>query len=102
MSAQAGTGNRVVTMKAALGARTARLVCLLAALSVTACAAGSRKPAAPTRLGPAAPTGFPATVRSLGSDRRFFVSHLEEIRHRVNTARGSGPINILALSGGGE
>jgi predicted acylesterase/phospholipase RssA len=49
----------------------------------------------------AAPTGFPATVRSLGADRGFFLAHLDEIRHRVNTARGGGPLNILALSGGG-
>jgi hypothetical protein len=101
LGVQAGAGNQVVTTKAALGPRAAALVCLLSALSVAACATGSRRPAAPTRLGPAAPTGFPATVRSLGSDRGFFVAHLEEIRRRVNTARGSGPMNILALSGGG-
>jgi hypothetical protein len=74
---------------------------LLAALSVAACATAPRKPAPPSRVGPAAPTGFPATVRSIGSDRRFFVEHMEELRQRVKAARGSGPINILALSGGG-
>jgi hypothetical protein len=88
-------------VKGALLTPAARLACLLAALSVAACSTETRKPAAPTRLGPAAPLGFPASVRSLGSDRRFFVTHLEDIRHRVNTARGSGPLNILALSGGG-
>ena len=90
-----------VTLKATRGARAVRPVCWLAALSVAACAAGPRQPAPATRLASAAPTGFPATVRSLGSDSHFFVTHLEQIRQRVNTARGSGPINILALSGGG-
>jgi hypothetical protein len=98
---QAGAGNQVATLNAPLRARAAGLVCGLAALSVAACATQVRKPAAPTRLGAATPTGFPATVRSLGADRRFFVAHLNEIRQRVNTARGSRPLNILALSGGG-
>lgn len=101
MSVQAGAGNQVVTTKPSRGAQPARLVCLLAALSVAACATESRRPAPATRLGPAAPTGFPATVRSLGSDSRFFVAHLEELRQRVKAARGSGPFNILVLSGGG-
>jgi hypothetical protein len=78
-----------------------RSICLLAALSVAGCAV-SRQPAPPTRLSVAAPVGFPATVRSLGSDRRFFLGHLEELRQRVGVAKsGSGAFNILALSGGG-
>ena len=76
-------------------------MCLLTVLLVAACTTVPRKPAPPTRVGPAAPTGFPTTVRSVGADLHFFVAHLDELRRRVKAARGSGPLNILALSGGG-
>jgi predicted acylesterase/phospholipase RssA len=85
----------------ALAPRGVPVICLLAALAVAACASVSRRPAPPTRLSAAAPLGFPATVRSLATDRRFFLTHLEELRRRVGAARGGGPFNILALSGGG-
>jgi len=78
----------------------ARVICLLAVLLLAGCAT-PRRPAPPDRFSVAAPVGFPATVRSLGSDRRFFVTHLDELRRRVGAASGGGPFNILALSGGG-
>ena len=84
-----------------VGLRAIRLVCVLAALSLGGCATVPRGPAPPTRFGSAAPIGFPATVRSLGADRRYFLAHIEELRQRVGAARGGGPFNILALSGGG-
>lgn len=74
---------------------------LFAAL-LSACAAGPRSQAPPTHFsGPVAPVGFSATVRSLGVDRSFYLAHAQEMRERLERAADGGPLNILALSGGG-
>jgi hypothetical protein len=48
-----------------------------------------------------APVGFPAAIRSLGVDRSFYLAHAQEMRERLERAADGGPLNILALSGGG-
>ena len=48
-----------------------------------------------------APSGFPPTVRYLGSDREFFEAHALERLDRLRVAAGGGTLSILALSGGG-
>jgi hypothetical protein len=75
---------------------------VLSVLIVTACATAPRGPAPPTHFsGPVAPVGFPAAVRSLGVDRSFYLAHADETRERLQRAAGGGPLNVLALSGGG-
>jgi len=78
-----------------------RLSALLGALPLSACFTVARKPAAPLVIAQVAPPGFPLTVRSLGVDRDFLVTHAEEIQRRVSAAAGGSALNILALSGGG-
>jgi hypothetical protein len=77
-------------------------VCFLAALSIAACTTVPRHPAPPMTVGLMAPVGFPSTVRFLSIDQRFHLAHSEEIERRVRTAMGAGPLNILAISGGGS
>jgi hypothetical protein len=78
-----------------------RLSALLATVLLSACFTVPRKPAAPLVIAQVAPPGFPLTVRSLGVDRDFLVTHAEEIQRRVSAAAGGSALNILALSGGG-
>jgi patatin-like phospholipase len=79
-----------------------RCASFLAALSIAACAIVPRHPAPPMTVGLMAPVGFPSTVRFLGIDQRFQLAHSEEMERRVRTAMGAGPLNILAISGGGS
>ena len=75
---------------------------VLLAMWLSACATGPRVQAPPTHfLGPVAPTGFPAIVRSLGMDRSFYLTHAQEMHDRLERASNGGSLNILALSGGG-
>ena len=80
-----------------------RLAVILAqaALLVSGCANAPRGPAPLTMTAAVAPTGFPATVRYVGVDRAFFLTHMEEDTARLRRATGGGSLNILALSGGG-
>ncbi|MGH8262748.1 MAG: patatin-like phospholipase family protein [Steroidobacteraceae bacterium] len=89
----------MILTSAALG--RARLVGLLAILCLGACAGAQRKAAPPEMFGTAVPVGFSADVRYVGSDRRYFVAHKEETEARIRMAMGDGPLNVLALSGGG-
>ena len=78
------------------------LIGLLLTALVGACSTAPRAAAPPNHFsGPVAPVGFPATVRSLDVDRGFYLAHSEETRERLRRAAGDGPVNILALSGGG-
>jgi predicted patatin/cPLA2 family phospholipase len=89
-------------MKEILKCSLVRLVCLLAALSMAACTTVPRHPAPPMVAGLMAPVGFPSTVRFLGIDQRYQAAHSEEIQKRIRAAMGAGPLNILAISGGGS
>jgi predicted patatin/cPLA2 family phospholipase len=79
-----------------------RLVCLLATLPIAACTTVPRHPAPAMMAGLMAPVGFPSTVRFLGIDQRYQAAHSEELQTRVRAAMGAGPLNILAISGGGS
>jgi patatin-like phospholipase len=48
-----------------------------------------------------APVGFPASVRFLGTDRDYLLSHADESMQRLRGATAGAPICVLALSGGG-
>jgi len=82
-------------------ARRIRPLCLLATLLLAACFTPPRKPAPPVAISRLAPSGFPSTVRFLGVDRDFFLAHAEDVERGLSAAAGGGPLNILALSGGG-
>src|ERR1700689_5930939 len=70
------------------------LIGLFLAALVTACSTAPRAAAPPTHFsGPVAPVGFPATVRSLGADRGFYLAHADETRERLRRAAGDGPVN---------
>jgi hypothetical protein len=84
-----------------VASRCARLVGLLTLLLCTACVTTPRRPSSSVMFGLAAPVGFPATVRYLGVDRQFFLAHVDEMAARVRSATAGGPLNILAISGGG-
>jgi hypothetical protein len=86
---------------AKVASRGARLVGLLTLLLCAACVSTPRRPSSPVMYGPPAPVGFPATVRYVGADRQFFLAHVDEMAARVRSATAGGPLNILALSGGG-
>lgn len=81
--------------------RRAWLVGTCAALLLGGCFSASRKDAPPRMFGTAAPVGFSADVRYVGADLQYFVSHKTETQARVLKAMDGGPLNVLALSGGG-
>jgi hypothetical protein len=89
-------------MREILKSTSVRFGCLLAALSMAACTTVPRHSAPPIMSGLMSPVGFPSTVRFLGIEQRYLAAHSEEIRTRVRAAMGTGPLNILAISGGGS
>jgi hypothetical protein len=89
-------------MREILKSNLVRFTLVLAALSIAACTTVVRHPAPPTTLGLIAPAGFPSTVRFLGIDQRYQAAHSEEMQKRIRAAIGAGPLNILAISGGGS
>src|SRR5216684_2539267 len=79
-----------------------REACLMfAALSIAACAGPARREHPIYWYDTAAPAGFPEAVRSVTEDRTSFEKETERFITRVRKASGEGPINVLALSGGG-
>jgi hypothetical protein len=77
-------------------------VWLASAVLLTGCASPVRKDAPILWFASdAVPVGFPSSVRSVGETRETFAARSAEMLPRVRAAAGSGPINILALSGGG-
>lgn len=89
-------------MREILKSTFVRVVCVFAALSMVACTTVPRHPAPPMMAGLMTPMGFPSTVRFLGIDQRYQTAHSEEMARRVRAAMGAGPLNILAISGGGS
>jgi hypothetical protein len=77
-------------------------VCLAPTVLLTGCASPVRQDAPILWFATdAVPVGFPSSVRSVGETRETFAARSAEMLPRVRAAAGSGPINILALSGGG-
>jgi predicted acylesterase/phospholipase RssA len=65
------------------------------------CVHAVRMPADQTAAGRATPSGLPSGIRFLPADRPSLNVHAAEYWRRLHAAAGNGPINILALSGGG-
>ena len=79
-----------------------REACLmLAVLSIAACAGAARREHPIYWYDTATPAGFPETVRSVTEDRASFEKETQRFLTRLRKATGEGPINVLALSGGG-
>jgi Patatin-like phospholipase len=81
-----------------------RLRCFLAFvtfLALAGCQTVPRRDAPPTLIDNAAPNGFPSSVRLLGTDLRAFSGRAEAFFGGIRRAANEGPVNILALSGGG-
>jgi hypothetical protein len=74
---------------------------MLAALSLAACAGAARREHPIYWYDTATPAGFPETVRGVSEDRASFEKETERFLTRLRMAAGAGPINVLALSGGG-
>lgn len=74
---------------------TASLVLLAGCVSI------ERLPAPPGKLSTALPLGFDAPVRFAYDSPDSFRQHSAQNLQRMKAAAGDGPINILALSGGG-
>jgi predicted acylesterase/phospholipase RssA len=85
--------------------RLIRSLCLAAVVVTTGCAAIHREPAPEAALNTTRPVGFQSIVRYANSysngDPRVIGARFSETlqRHRANSL--DGPLNILALSGGG-
>jgi Patatin-like phospholipase len=82
--------------------RGAALIVALAAISVLLAACGGlpRRPAPTYWYNTAVPAGFPGTVRA--ADRpEDIATRAPQLIQRVNEAAHGGPVNVLALSGGG-
>ncbi|GAB2545735.1 patatin-like phospholipase family protein [Rhodanobacter koreensis] len=75
------------------------LVCLI---SLVGCVTQSRKPPPPTLISNAAPIGFDAGIRIVTTDRHRFATISPRIIQGLRQAAHGGPVNILALSGGGS
>jgi len=73
---------------------------LACALLAAACAGTARRDAPPPKSA-AVPVGFPASIRSVGETRHRFETQARPVLAAVRSAAGGGPLNILALSGGG-
>jgi predicted acylesterase/phospholipase RssA len=82
------------------------LICSLAFMALQGCVSLSpRSAAAPGDAGMAGNTemagAMPMTVRTLNPDHRYSEVSFGEVAARIQITAGNGPINILALSGGG-
>jgi hypothetical protein len=75
---------------------------LLSVTLLTGCAGLARK-GTPTvwYYDDAAPVGFTASVRSVADSPEAFETRAATVLPRARAAAGDGPVNILALSGGG-
>jgi len=79
----------------------AACLCVLSIATSTGCASLSRKQASVLWHGDAVPLGCSSSVRTVGDTQQTFLVRSAQILTRARAAAGDGPINILALSGGG-
>ena len=66
------------------------------------CTTAARLAAPPQVIGSAEPDGLPTTVRLVTTDLRGFAQRAPAFFQGIRRAAGDGPVNILALSGGGS
>jgi hypothetical protein len=80
-----------------------RVACalLLGGLLLSGCAGVARRGAPVGDEAVATVPGFPAAIRWVGVTRRDFEQRTPDVLLRVREAAAGGPINVLALSGGG-
>lgn len=74
---------------------------LFGILLLVGCVGAARRPAPPMLIAQVVPPGFAPNVRFLGNDRDAFVANADRVLSGVRAAAAGGPVNILALSGGG-
>ena len=74
---------------------------MMATLAITACAGSARREHPLYWYDTAPPAGFPETVRSVTEDRVSFAKGTERFMSELRRASMGGPVNVLALSGGG-
>jgi hypothetical protein len=74
---------------------------VLAALSISACTGPARREHPIYWYDTAPPAGFPESVRSVSEDRASFEKDTQRFITEVRRASEGGPVNVLALSGGG-
>jgi hypothetical protein len=79
----------------------AACLCLISIAALTGCASLSRGQASVLWHGDAVPLGFSSSVRTVGDTQQSFMVRSAQLLTRARAAAGDGPINILALSGGG-
>ncbi len=75
------------------------MICLGA---LAGCATPMRRPAPPTVINAATPPGFPPAVRLVTTDLHGFADWSSPIFAGIRKAAGDGPVDVLALSGGGS
>ncbi|GAB3788889.1 patatin-like phospholipase family protein [Dyella agri] len=78
------------------------LLCLACLITLAGCVTQSRKPPPPTLISNTAPVGFDPSIRIVTTDRRRFATISPPIIQGLRQAAHGGPVNILALSGGGS
>lgn len=78
------------------------LLCLACLTTLAGCVTQSRKPPPPALISNTAPVGFDPSIRIVTTDRRRFATISPPIIQGLRQAAHGGPVNILALSGGGS
>ena len=81
--------------------RFQKLCLIFAALLITACAGAPRREHPIYWDDTAPPAGFAETVRSVTEDRVSFAKDTKRFMAELQKASNGGPVNVLALSGGG-
>ena len=78
------------------------LLSLACLISLAGCVTHSRKPPPPTLISNTAPIGFDASIRIVTTDRHRFSTISPPIIQGLRQVAHGGPVNTLALSGGGS
>lgn len=81
--------------------RTVFVLAILMLTTLGGCTTLARRDAAPELLNHSVPDGFPSSVRLITTDVDSFATRSPAFFQSIKAAAGDGPINILALSGGG-
>ncbi len=81
--------------------RASLLAWFAVAVLTAGCVSSSRREAPRGDLSTVVPIGFPGTIRSVGETRHRFETQARPLLAALRAAARDGPINILALSGGG-
>jgi len=83
------------------GARAALLIGSSLALVATGCAGLTRRDAPHVGYADAVPVGFSGDIRIIDDSRHAFEARMPRVLEQIHAAASGGPLNVLALSGGG-